>query len=329
VEAIGQASALDVVLAVGLPLLAWRVITRDDLRKSVVLFIAFGLLSALAWARLRAPDIALVEAAVGTGLTGTLLMSAVRAPEAAGRARTVRVSLRAALPLGLLGVTALVLGKVVRALASPHAGLSEQVSSALGRSGVSHPVTAVLLNFRSYDTFLEVLVLVVAAVGVQYVMGPDPVAAGPAGSAPQAVSAPAPAGPPLDGLLHLLTPGFVLVAGYLVWTGAHAPGGAFQAAAVLAGGGVLLLLAGRLSPPRLASLGTRAVMFSGPAVYLLLASVPVLGGEPLLRYPESWAGALILLLESLLTGSMALILVMFLPLDPAAGARSAQSGGER
>ena len=38
---------------------------------------AFGMLLALAWMRLQAPDVALAEAAIGAGLTGALLMAAV------------------------------------------------------------------------------------------------------------------------------------------------------------------------------------------------------------------------------------------------------------
>jgi hypothetical protein len=44
--------------------------------QAVVLFIAFGLLVALAWVRLSAPDIALAEAAIGAGITGALLLDA-------------------------------------------------------------------------------------------------------------------------------------------------------------------------------------------------------------------------------------------------------------
>lgn len=64
----------DALLAVSLPLLAWRVLAARDLFTSIVLFIAFGLLVALAWARLDAPDIALAEAAIGAGLTGVLFL---------------------------------------------------------------------------------------------------------------------------------------------------------------------------------------------------------------------------------------------------------------
>jgi uncharacterized MnhB-related membrane protein len=65
----------DVLLVVTLFWLAWMSLAAADLFKAIVLFIAFGLLMALAWARLQAPDIALAEAAIGAGLTGALLLS--------------------------------------------------------------------------------------------------------------------------------------------------------------------------------------------------------------------------------------------------------------
>jgi energy-converting hydrogenase B subunit D len=67
----------DLFLALALVWLAWRVLASPDLFKAVVLFIVFGLLMALAWARLDAPDIALAEAAIGAGLTGALLLDTV------------------------------------------------------------------------------------------------------------------------------------------------------------------------------------------------------------------------------------------------------------
>jgi uncharacterized MnhB-related membrane protein len=61
--------------------LAWRLLTSEDIFKAVVLFISFGLLMALAWVRLRAPDVALAEAAIGAGLTGPLFLAALRRME--------------------------------------------------------------------------------------------------------------------------------------------------------------------------------------------------------------------------------------------------------
>jgi uncharacterized MnhB-related membrane protein len=71
------ALAFDLLLIAALVWSAARALTVADLFRGVVLFIVFGLLMALAWARLGAPDIALAEAAIGAGLTGALLLDAV------------------------------------------------------------------------------------------------------------------------------------------------------------------------------------------------------------------------------------------------------------
>jgi energy-converting hydrogenase B subunit D len=68
---------LDVLLATALLWVSWRVLAVPDLFGAVVLFIVFGLLMALVWARLAAPDIALAEAAIGAGVTGALLLDAI------------------------------------------------------------------------------------------------------------------------------------------------------------------------------------------------------------------------------------------------------------
>jgi energy-converting hydrogenase B subunit D len=68
----------DLVLGLLLIGIAWHLLTSRDLFKSVVLFIVLGLLMSVAWVRLNAPDIALAEAAIGAGLTGALLLEAVR-----------------------------------------------------------------------------------------------------------------------------------------------------------------------------------------------------------------------------------------------------------
>jgi energy-converting hydrogenase B subunit D len=72
---------LDIILAAALIGLGWIVLTSRDLFRGVVLFIVFGLLMSLVWLRLGAPDIALAEAAIGTGLTAALLLEAVRQVE--------------------------------------------------------------------------------------------------------------------------------------------------------------------------------------------------------------------------------------------------------
>lgn len=68
---------LDLLLAGILLWIAIRSLITPDLFHAIVLFMIFGLLMALAWVRLDAPDIALAEAAIGAGLTGALLLDTI------------------------------------------------------------------------------------------------------------------------------------------------------------------------------------------------------------------------------------------------------------
>ena len=68
--------AFDLLLALSLVWSAWRTLATPRLDRAIVLFIVFGLLMSLAWARLAAPDIGLAEVAIGAGLTGVLLLDA-------------------------------------------------------------------------------------------------------------------------------------------------------------------------------------------------------------------------------------------------------------
>ena len=70
---------LDIALCGSLIWLAFQTLATADLFKAIVLFIVFGLVMALTWARLDAPDIALAEAAIGAGLTGALFLSTLAA----------------------------------------------------------------------------------------------------------------------------------------------------------------------------------------------------------------------------------------------------------
>ena len=68
----------DAVLALLLAWLGWRTVSDPDHLRAVITFIILGLVMALTWLRLGAPDVALAEAAVGSGLTGALLLVALR-----------------------------------------------------------------------------------------------------------------------------------------------------------------------------------------------------------------------------------------------------------
>lgn len=71
-------AVFDGLLAALIVVLAWRAVTDAELFRAVVSFVALGLTLAITWFRLAAPDLALAEAAVGGGLTGALMLAALR-----------------------------------------------------------------------------------------------------------------------------------------------------------------------------------------------------------------------------------------------------------
>ena len=170
-----------------------------------------------------------------------------------------------------------------------------EVGANLDASGVSNPVTAVLLNFRGYDTLLEMFVLLLALLGV-WSLG---------GLPPQRTE---PTGPILNSLAVILIPVLILLAGYFLWAGAHGPGGAFQAGATLGAAGVLLLLAGWKPGAGFARQPLKLILVAGPALFILIALFTVVTGRQLLEYPPERAGILILFLETGATLSIGLTL---------------------
>jgi len=298
----------DGLLLVSMVSLAWAALASTDERRSVILFMAFGLVVALAWARLLAPDVALAEAAIGAGLAGALLLTAGREQRqptpvhgAAGVHKRHDAPLGSALRWAVTSMSAALGGTLAWALAhafsrGPQDGLAQAVSANLPDSGVSNPVTAVLLNFRAYDTLLELAVLLAAVLGILALGRERP---GYAAS-----------GPVFDGLVRWLVPVLILTAGYLLWVGAHAPGGAFQAGATLAAAGVVLRLAGRrcIGLPQGTTL--RILMSAGVGMFLLIGLALLGFGRPFLGYPAAWAGVLILVIESAAMVAIAVTLVL-------------------
>ncbi len=281
----------DGVLGLLLLGLAFGALHGRNLYTSVLLFIAFGLALALIWARLGAADLALAEAAIGAGLTGVLLFTALaRQPGPADLPDATGTRLR-------LGAAAVVLPMLIM-LVQGLAPLSELepllpalITLHLDETGVSHPVTAVLLNYRAWDTLLELCVLLLALLGARQ-LGPRPLDL-------------AEPWPLLRAWARVLAPLLVLAAGYILWRGASAPGGAFQAGAILASGVVLLRLSGLLPRLRWSSMPLRVLVLGGLLVFIGVALMTAWLGEGWLTYPRGAAKLLIVLIESVATLSIA------------------------
>lgn len=297
--------AFDILVVLLLLWLAWRALACADLFKAIVLFISFSLLMALAWVRLDALDIALAEAAIGAGVTGALLLAAL-AQLRASQGRTLsddRVSRASGTVFAVRGFTlvgaALItfaLGYAVLSLPESAPGLSQQIEARLDDSGVGNRVTAVLLNFRGYDTLLEMAVLMLALVAV-----------GTFSSARYSDSA---AEEVLDILARVLALPLILVTAYLLWAGGQYHGGAFQAGSVLGAAGVLLLLAGWRPPAHYTGIPLRLMIVAGPGAFVIVALLMVMLEGSLLTYPPAHAGSLILLLEIAATFSIGTTLAM-------------------
>lgn len=194
---------------------------------------------------------------------------------------------------------AAILAGTLLSLPEPPVRLAPQVAQQMSDSGVTHPVTAVLLNFRGYDTLLEVAVLLVALLGVRAISGGERSTRHLIAALPQ---------PLLQSIARIVVPLMTLVAGYLLWAGSHRPGGAFQAAAVLAAAIILLYLAGLLPSWASPALALRTALVAGFVIFLAIAALPLLYGGTLLQYPLESASTLILTIESGLTLSLALVL---------------------
>lgn len=216
-----------------------------------------------------------------------------------------------------LGLAALLFWALAELAEEPSPGLAAQVEQRIDQSGVTHPVTAVLMNFRGYDTWLKLGVLLVAVMGALALQRSDDVSHVPALRGWE---------DRLSGLVRLLVPWMVLISGYLLWSGSHVSAGA-----VLAAAGVLMGLGG-VGQPLLAMRGIslRAGATVGVGVFTLVAVGVMFTGRALLEYPVAWAGVLIFAIELAAMISIALALVMlFIAAHPVlSGADEMPSRGE-
>lgn len=195
-----------------------------------------------------------------------------------------------------LTLIALILGYAVLSLPESATNLQRLVDNNIDISGVNNPVTAVLLNFRVYDTFLEMVVLLVALLGVWSIKEV------PIESMTDLKN------PVLHTLVDLLVPFSLLVSIYLLWVGAHAPGGAFQAGSVFGAGLVLLMLSGRQPFLNFKGLPLHFALIISVTLFISISIYSMFATGELLKYPLSQASSIIFILEGMATVSIGLTL---------------------
>lgn len=301
---------LPLVVDIGLSLLilsmaGWSIAVRDTFA-SVVGFVTYGLLLALVWVRLAAPDVAMTEAAMGGGLTGTLLIGAavrLRGTEAAACAETPNALTRILAAILAASVTVALAVCILNLPASPPT-LAPAVAANLKATGVGNPITAVLIAYRAMDTLLEAIVILLALLGV-WSLARDRVWGGHPGQRH-------PTDP--DGILtyfaRILAPIGIIVGIYIFWVGADHPGGKFQGATILAAMWLLVIGSGLADLPPINQTWLRILLVAGPLVFILIGFAGSMTSGAIFAYPVGYAKALILTIEFALMPTLVLALAL-------------------
>jgi multicomponent Na+:H+ antiporter subunit B len=237
-----------VVVLFGLFMLTLLVITAIGIVRSEGLFSAvmlsgiYSLLMAANFFVLDAADVALTEAAVGAGVATVLLLGALALTPTRERPGTHRIGVAVAVAVA----NVLVIGYATinaPSFGDPMAPVHQHVApwyleKTAEYIDIPNVVTAVLASYRGYDTLGEVFVILIAGIGVLFVM-----------SAGRDHLVPKHPEPRLDeGLRHHLIPRvvsrmvipFIVLFGlYVQFHGEYGPGGGFQAGAIIAAGLIL------------------------------------------------------------------------------------------
>ncbi|MDQ2070690.1 hydrogenase subunit MbhD domain-containing protein [Natronospira bacteriovora] len=304
----------DTLLCLGLLGLGWSAVTSSGQFRATVMFMIFGLLMAAAWARLESPDLALAEAAIGAGLTGALLLNACKA---AYSQRRQSIELDQEGPVGKLfrvmaaifcGTLALTLTWLMHDLPGRAGPVPDTVTQVQPDHFLGNPVTSVLLDYRAYDTLLEMVVLLLAIIGARILLHQMTL---------PPLHPPREQDPPMVApLLRAVTPLMLATGLYLFWAGSHSPGGAFQAGALLAALGVMYRLTGRLQPCNDTAPILRFMLIIGLGLFSLFAVLALFWSDAPLTYPDVLAYEIVLAIEFALTVSIATTLILMFSASP-------------
>jgi multicomponent Na+:H+ antiporter subunit B len=167
---------LDVILLLILIATAVLALAARDLLASVALLAGYSLFAALLFAGVSAVDVALVEAALGAGLTGVLFVAAILATTRHSRPRLVPRRRLVVLPLivvflGLMVFASTGLPDRGDPEAPAQLGVSQTyLADSLADTETPNVVTSLLADYRSLDTLGETMVILTAALSASLVL---------------------------------------------------------------------------------------------------------------------------------------------------------------
>jgi multicomponent Na+:H+ antiporter subunit B len=159
-----------------LPLLALVAMRAGDLLLATIALGGYGFAMALTWAAIGAVDVAFTEAVVGAGATTVFMLAAIlrtsrrRSPVSGG------VHWPALAVVLTIGLALAVLSADLPAWDAPDAPSAVHVApryltGAVRDMATPNVVTAVLADYRSYDTLVETVVIFTAGLGCWLLLG--------------------------------------------------------------------------------------------------------------------------------------------------------------
>ena len=165
---------INAILLTMLAVVTVAIILQRSLFGVVVLTGAYSFLMASVFMVLDAPDVAMTEASVGAGISTVLLLGTLHLI----KTTEMRQSNVKVIPILVVVVTGAVV--VWGTLVLPPFGVSDAVihthvgakyiADSIKETGVPNVVTAVLADYRGYDTLGEVVVIFTAGIGVMMLL---------------------------------------------------------------------------------------------------------------------------------------------------------------
>jgi len=169
-------------MTIEIPLLVLLVVTAGgailvkDLISAVFILGSYSFVLALVWALLGAVDVAFVEAVVGAGLaTVFFLLTLFRTTAKARIIRRPPAPWAAIVGLPLLGLLLLYGAGDLPEFGDPTAPANTHISPVYLENSVAdtrtpNAVTSVLMDYRSFDTFIETMVIFSAGISCVLIM---------------------------------------------------------------------------------------------------------------------------------------------------------------
>ena len=167
IESVANFALLIFLLATAITISRMRILFG-----AVMLFGIYSLLTATLFVVLDAVDVAFTEAAVGTGISTILMLSALSltgsrsdstiARKSSMLGATVSIALGVALAVGIMDMP-----EFGDHLAPPNLHIAPYyLEQSMKEIGIPNVVTSVLASYRGYDTLGEVIVIFTAGIGV-------------------------------------------------------------------------------------------------------------------------------------------------------------------